>query len=126
MFKHITVLRTLVRYWQMAHDPRTPKFVRYMIYGGIAYTVSPIDLLPDVVPGLGLVDDAAVLPGIIALSMMFIPKEVKEQHDIKSAKGIEAKQEEGARAEAKAPIVEARAEKAIELGKEMQKPDSPV
>lgn len=120
MLKHISVFRTLIRYWHMAHDPRTPKFVRYMIYGGIAYTVSPIDLLPDAIPGLGLVDDAAVLPGIIALSMMFIPKEVKEQQDIISAKGIDHKQEEGEKARAEQPAIEAKTERAVAVSKEMQ------
>ena len=120
--KHISVLRTLIRYWQMAHDPRTPKIVRYMIYGGIAYTISPIDLLPDAIPGLGLVDDAAVLPGIIALSMMLIPKEVKEAHDTKSVEGIEAKQEVGAAATAKTPEIESKAQQAVNVSKQMQKP----
>ncbi|HSI73844.1 MAG TPA: YkvA family protein [Fimbriimonas sp.] len=93
--KFIGIARTLIRYWQMAHDPRTPKVVRYMIYGGLAYSLSPIDLLPDWIPGVGLLDDAAVLPGIIALSMVLIPQKVKEQHEVKSETGIAQKQAEG-------------------------------
>jgi uncharacterized membrane protein YkvA (DUF1232 family) len=75
--------RTLMRYWKMAHDPRTPKIVRFLIYGGIAYTLMPVDLLPDAIPVLGLIDDAAVLPGVIALSMIMVPKAVKQGHDRK-------------------------------------------
>jgi|GEM_PF-2412067 len=90
--KHITLIRTLIRYWKMAHDPRTPKAVRYLIYGGIAYTLSPIDLLPDWIPGLGLLDEAAILPGIIAAAMLMIPSEVKEQEDRKAEAGIDRKQ----------------------------------
>jgi uncharacterized membrane protein YkvA (DUF1232 family) len=92
--KYISVFRTLRRYWSMAHDPRTPPIVRYLIYAGIAYTVSPIDLLPDWIPGLGLLDDAAVLPGIIAAAMILVPKEVKEAEDLKAEKGIARKQVE--------------------------------
>ena len=40
----------------------------------IAYFVSPIDLIPDVIPGLGYVDDAAV----IAVCMKFIGSDLKE------------------------------------------------
>jgi uncharacterized membrane protein YkvA (DUF1232 family) len=108
--KFVSIARTLMRYWKMAHDPRTPKAVRYLIYGGIAYTLSPIDLLPDWVPGLGLVDDAAVLPGVIALSMMMIPKEVKEQHDAKEEKEIAESHMEGAKARAEQPKIDAKTE----------------
>lgn len=76
----------------MANDPRTPKAVKWLIYGGIAYTLSPVDLIPDWIPGLGLVDDAAVLPGIIAVSMLLIPKSVKEDHDMDAESGIQDKQ----------------------------------
>jgi uncharacterized membrane protein YkvA (DUF1232 family) len=79
----------------MAHDPRTPNAVRYMIYAGLAYSLSPIDLLPDWIPGVGLLDDAAVLPGIIALSMIMIPQRVKEEHEAEAEKGIAEKQAEG-------------------------------
>src|SRR5690242_6289347 len=92
--KHLSVLRTLIRYWRMAHDPRTPPIVRYMIYGGIAYSLSPIDLLPDWIPGIGLLDDAAILPGIIAAAMILIPQEVKEKEDKKAEQGIAKKQVE--------------------------------
>jgi uncharacterized membrane protein YkvA (DUF1232 family) len=94
MLKFISVGRTLIRYWKMAHDPRTPAIVRYLIYGGIAYSIAPVDLIPDWIPGLGLIDDAAVLPGVISVAMLMIPQEVKEGHDAKSEKGIQRKQVE--------------------------------
>ena len=110
-----------MRYWKMAHDPRTPKVVRYMIYGGLAYTLSPIDLLPDAIPGLGLIDDAAVLPGIIALSMILIPQRVKEQHDMAEEVDIAKKQIEGAEARAEEPMVKAKAARLESMGKQMQR-----
>ncbi len=93
----------------MAHDPRTPKAVRYMIYGGIAYTLAPIDLLPDWIPGIGLLDDAAVLPSIIAMSMIMIPQKVKDQHEAKEERDIERKQAEGTKARVEEQIKETRA-----------------
>ena len=64
----------------MAKDPRTPAIVRMMIYGGIAYTLMPVDLIPDWIPGIGLLDDAAVLPSLIAVAMLMTPREVKAAH----------------------------------------------
>lgn len=89
------MVRTVQRYWKMAHDPRTPAAVRYLIYGGIAFTVVPDDWLPDWIPGLGLIDDAAVLPGVIAASMLLIPQEVKDDADRETEKGVEEKKKAG-------------------------------
>jgi uncharacterized membrane protein YkvA (DUF1232 family) len=91
--KWITIVRTFHRYWKMAHDPRTPPAVRYLIYFGVLYTLSPVDLLPDWVPGLGLLDEAAILPGVIAVAMLLIPQAVKEGQDLKEHKEIEASQD---------------------------------
>jgi uncharacterized membrane protein YkvA (DUF1232 family) len=81
--KWLSIGRTFVRYWNMAQDPRTPTIVRLMIYGGIAYTLMPVDLIPDWIPGIGLLDDAAVLPSLIALAMLMTPKAVKADHSSK-------------------------------------------
>lgn len=90
-----SMVRTVQRYWKMAHDPRTPSVVRYLIYGGIAFTAIPDDWLPDWLPGLGLVDDAAVIPGVIAASMLLIPQEVKDDADREMEKGVEGKKKAG-------------------------------
>lgn len=90
----ITIGKTLLRYWRMAKDPRTPAAVRWLIYAGIVYSLSPVDLLPDWIPGLGLLDDAAVLPTLIGLAMVLVPKEVKQSHDAASVQtGIERRTE---------------------------------
>jgi len=49
-----------------ATDNATPRHVQAALIGALAYFVAPIDLIPDVVVGLGYVDDAAVLAGVIA------------------------------------------------------------
>lgn len=79
--KWLTYGKTLARYWRMTHDRRTPSIVRWLIYGGIAFTLIPEDWLPDWMPGLGLLDDAAVVPSVIGLSLLMIPDEVKHEYD---------------------------------------------
>ena len=90
-----SMVRTVHRYWRMAHDPRTPGIVRVLIYGGIAFTLIPEDWLPDWIPGMGLIDDAAVIPGVIAASMLLIPQEVKDEADAETEKGIHDKKAAG-------------------------------
>lgn len=41
----------------------------------IIYALSPIDLIPDFIPVLGLLDDFIILPFLIALTIKLIPKE---------------------------------------------------
>lgn len=52
------VLRLLRR---LAADPQLPRGVRIRLVLLLAYLVSPIDLIPDVVPVLGYADDVVVI-----------------------------------------------------------------
>jgi uncharacterized membrane protein YkvA (DUF1232 family) len=66
---------TLALYFA-ARDPRTPWYARLLVAAIVAYALSPIDLIPDFVPVLGLLDDAILLPLGIALALRMIPAEV--------------------------------------------------
>ena len=48
------------------------------IFAGLAigYVLSPIDLIPDFIPVLGILDDIIIVPFFIAIAIKFIPKEV--------------------------------------------------
>ncbi len=39
----------------------------------VAYALSPIDLIPDFIPVLGLLDELVLLPGLIWLAIRLIP-----------------------------------------------------
>jgi uncharacterized membrane protein YkvA (DUF1232 family) len=58
---HIPFAEDLVAAYYAALDPATPFRVRAVLLGAVAYFVVPVDLIPDVVVGLGYTDDAAVL-----------------------------------------------------------------
>ncbi len=45
-----------------------------------AYLVSPIDLLPDLIPFLGRLDDALVCGAAVDLLIRFAPRRVIEEH----------------------------------------------
>jgi uncharacterized membrane protein YkvA (DUF1232 family) len=56
-----------------ARDPRTPWYARVFVAGVVAYALSPIDLIPDFVPILGLLDDLILVPLGIAAALRMIP-----------------------------------------------------
>ncbi len=59
--------------WLAARDPRTPWIARLLAVVLAAYALSPIDLIPDVIPVLGLLDEAILLPLGILLAVRLIP-----------------------------------------------------
>ena len=59
-----------------ARDPRTPWYVRALIFFVVAHTFSPIDLIPDFIPVLGYLDDLIITPGGLWLAVRLIPPHV--------------------------------------------------
>ncbi len=65
--------RDTVALWLAAHDPRVPLAAKLFCAVVAAYALSPIDLIPDAIPVLGLLDEAILLPLCIALAVRMIP-----------------------------------------------------
>ena len=57
-------------------DPRTPWYAKLIIAGCVAYALSPVDVIPDFIPVLGLIDELIFIPIALALAIRFIPEEV--------------------------------------------------
>jgi len=57
-------------------DPRTPWYARVAAAAVVAYALSPIDLIPDLIPLLGYLDDLILLPLGITLAIRLIPPEI--------------------------------------------------
>ena len=57
-------------------DKRTPLTAKILIAVTVGYLLSPIDLVPDFIPIIGLLDDLIVVPFLIALSIKLIPAPV--------------------------------------------------
>ena len=64
--------------WFALRDPRTPWAARVVGALVVAYALSPIDLIPDFIPVLGLLDDLILLPLGIALCIRLVPADVFE------------------------------------------------
>ena len=66
--------------WLAARDPRTPWPARLLGLALAAYALSPIDLVPDFVPVLGLLDDAVLLPLGLWLFIRLVPTALFAEH----------------------------------------------
>ena len=66
--------------WLAARDRRCPWYARAFGLLVTAYALSPIDLIPDFIPVLGLLDDAILIPIGIWLFVKMIPEGVMEEH----------------------------------------------
>lgn len=66
--------------WLSARDRQVPFPAR--IFGLIvaAYALSPIDLIPDFIPVLGLLDDAILIPLGVWLFLKMVPPDVYARH----------------------------------------------
>lgn len=61
-------------------DRRVPIWTKLIIPAAIAYMASPIDILPDIVPLLGWLDDIAAIIVSVTLFLMAVPRDVLREH----------------------------------------------
>ena len=66
-------------YFKAIKNKNTPVMAKLMGIFAIAYAILPADIIPDVVPFLGILDDAIVLPFLIYLASKMIPDEVMDK-----------------------------------------------
>ena len=66
----------LLALWKLVRHPDTPRAPKIIALLVLAYAVSPIDLIPDFIPVLGLLDDVILVPLGIALAVRLTPPEL--------------------------------------------------
>ncbi|WP_288603207.1 YkvA family protein [uncultured Treponema sp.] len=59
--------------WAAFKSPDTPLSTKSIIIGSLIYMVTPIDIIPDIIPGLGLLDDAFII-GLVFTQVMKLNK----------------------------------------------------
>lgn len=60
-------------------DKRTPVLAKIFAAMTVAYLLSPIDLIPDFIPVLGLLDDLVLVPILIKTTVSLIPKSLLDE-----------------------------------------------
>ncbi len=74
-----------------ARDRKTPTRVRGVLMAAAAYFVMPVDMIPDIVTGLGFTDDAAVLTAVLTI----VGGYVNETHREKARRALFLEQDSG-------------------------------
>ena len=64
-------------YFVVRH-PQVPRVAKIVASTVLAYALSPVDLIPDFIPLLGLLDDLVLVPLGIALVIRLVPRKVWE------------------------------------------------
>jgi len=79
--KSILNLKQQITYYKnIMTDARTLKVSKVLLGVAAAYLFLPLDIIPNFIPVLGQLDDAIIIPLIIFLALLFVPKEVKEEY----------------------------------------------
>ncbi|HJT64656.1 MAG TPA: DUF1232 domain-containing protein [Candidatus Limnocylindria bacterium] len=73
--------------WGLARDARTPVGLKLLLGAALTYVVTPVDLIPDVVPILGHADDLTVLLLVLDLFISNAPAAVREEHMARARTG---------------------------------------
>ena len=82
MFKKFAALYALVRQdarilWHALRHPARPAWLRPAVGLVALYLLSPIDLIPDVLPVIGIVDDLVLIPLVISWMVRLLPEALK-------------------------------------------------
>lgn len=75
--------------WIAARDPRTPLAAKLVGGAVAAYVLSPIDLIPDFVPILGLADELLIVPLGLWVASRLIPQPLMDSYRAEADRAAE-------------------------------------
>ena len=83
MLKRLALLWTLVRgdarrLWRALRHPQAPAWLKLGVVGLVIYVVSPIDLVPDIIPLLGIADDLVLVPLGVRFLLSKLPLHIRD------------------------------------------------
>ena len=73
----------LLHLYYTAQEPETPAWAKAKIIGALGYFIVPFDVIPDVLPGVGLTDDLVVVAWAIAAVAIHMTDKTKKQAEEK-------------------------------------------
>jgi uncharacterized membrane protein YkvA (DUF1232 family) len=84
MWKRLAVIWTLIRLdarqlWRALRHPHAPAWLKWGTAGVLLYLFSPVDLIPDVIPFLGVMDDLVIVPLAIRWLLGKLPQEIQDE-----------------------------------------------
>jgi uncharacterized membrane protein YkvA (DUF1232 family) len=76
-------------YKRILQDPRTPRMSKALLGCAALYAVAPIDLVPDVLPVVGQIDDAFVISSFVVLGLSLLPEGMVNEHRLQVKRDAE-------------------------------------
>jgi uncharacterized membrane protein YkvA (DUF1232 family) len=81
MWKRLTLLWSVLRgdarqLWFALRHPQAPGWLKLGTVLLVLYVLSPVDLIPDVLPFIGVVDDLVVVPLVIRWLLKRLPPDI--------------------------------------------------
>ena len=67
-------------YWRLFRDRRVSIWPKAMLVAALAYVILPFDLIPDMIIGIGEIDDAVILFAAVRWFLAWCPPEVVHEH----------------------------------------------
>ncbi len=68
----------VLQLFYVAKNPNVPMKIRAAMVAPLGYFISPVDLIPDLVPVVGYSDDAAVIAMAIGIAHLYINDEIRQ------------------------------------------------
>lgn len=72
--------RELIVYQRVLRDERTPLSAKLFLALAIGYLCIPFDLIPDLIPVIGHLDDAVIIPTLVFVALRLVPRELVAEH----------------------------------------------
>lgn len=84
-------MKSLFTFYYALKDSRTPWYAKLTALLSIIYLISPADILPDIIPLAGYVDDVIIVPFLMHVATRLLPADVRmvaEQRSVNNKKNL--------------------------------------
>lgn len=75
----VKVIYSALLLYYALQNPNIPTKIKTIILGALGYFISPIDVIPDIMPVVGYTDDFGVLLAALAIVAFYIDEESKQK-----------------------------------------------
>jgi len=93
MWKRVSIIWAVVRgdarvLWHALRHPQSPGWLKLGALGIVLYLLSPVDLIPDVVPLFGVLDDLVVVPLAIRWLIQRLPPSLRAEAERRAGRTV--------------------------------------
>ena len=79
--------KEVVQLWHAFFAPQTPLYLKIATLFAAFYLVNPLDIIPDVIPVIGWVDDLVLVPLMVSWIVSRLPVPVRADHRERNDRG---------------------------------------